>query len=561
MSETVERSLESTASVEAPDGTSVEVAATAIAPWTMLVVGSPGDGTMLLVDWLMMACAQLGCAARAVPIAATPDRPHGMIVEVASSCSDLERLPAVPSTAADVMIAGEHLELARAVAAGWVSPERTVVIASCVRSYSQLERVVAPEHVVREAEIDAMLRDSSRHYVAFNGPQVAGWYSMPSRVQPGLLLGALVGTGMTPVSQEAAQAAVARIGIDVEMHVAALRRGIRLGKRPGGRVQRALTAQQFVRKRRGSLPRSERAGFEALISRVEASFSSSLHAQLRESVVRLVDYHDCTHGSAYLDRCSYVLGSGDVPDDIALTFVRNLAHLMICQDPAYAAHMKLQRGRLASVRRSLRISRNEPYSLVDAIVVERDERIAGWLARRRGSVIHERGPILGDAPQQIRCDATSIRGVRKLRRLARQRVYRRESARFEREMETVEAYVACMNQVVVGAPDLMRIVAESGSMVQGSAAVRLATAEAGRAFWGRIVRQAVTIDQSRQNDEVPVANIIVPHVWKHMCETGPLALWEYCGGVVGIAMQHSRGARHEQVLAWARALCGEEAAS
>lgn len=524
--------------------------------WSAVIVGAPGDGTLLLVDWLLIACAARGNAARAVPIGGGSDRPHGMYVEVAPAPDQLEAMPGMPDASVDLVIAGEHLELLRVLAAGWIDAARTTVIASCRRAFTPVERAVAVQHVVREREIDTLLQAAALRYIAFDGPQVAGWYSLPARVQPGLLMGALVGSQATAIDMPSAQTAIARLGIDVALHIQGLRRGRPLGRRTGGRVQRTLTAQQFVRKRRGALPRSERAGFEQLIDRIERSFPTHLHAQLRESVVRLVDYQDCAHAAGYLDRCAHVVEAGEASGDDLTTFVRNLAHIMIYPDPAHAAHVKLHRGRLARIRREHGVQRFQEYSLEDVIPIEVDEASPTLLDRLLRRVPASPSHVLAGMPQLVCANPTTLRGIRTLRRVRAARERRTTTARFAHEMDHADAYTACMREVFTSAPQLAAIVAESGSMVQGSGAVRLATGAAAQAFWGRIVRQSLVVDRRDPTGTARYASCVVPHVWTRVCESGPLALWEYCGGVVGIAMQHSRGASFDQVLAWAHDLCG-----
>ncbi|MBC7644588.1 MAG: hypothetical protein H7123_05625, partial [Thermoleophilia bacterium] len=53
--------------------------------WTALIVGVPGDRTMLIVDWLMLACRTHGMIARAIPLGSTRGGLHGMFIEMAAT--------------------------------------------------------------------------------------------------------------------------------------------------------------------------------------------------------------------------------------------------------------------------------------------------------------------------------------------------------------------------------------------------------------------------------------------------------------------------------------------
>ena len=109
---------------------------TAVRPWSALIVGTPDDRTLLIADWLLLACREAGFVAHAVPLDGGADQPHGMYVEVAASLDDAAALGSVPWGAVDLVVAGEHLELARAIAAGFVDPTATTVVSSCRRAFT-----------------------------------------------------------------------------------------------------------------------------------------------------------------------------------------------------------------------------------------------------------------------------------------------------------------------------------------------------------------------------------------------------------------------------------------
>jgi hypothetical protein len=218
----------------------------AVRPWSALVCGLPEDRTLLIVDWLLLACRDAGLVAQAVPLATGDRMPHGMYVEVAADADVEAVLGEVPWGAVDLLVAGEHLELVRAIEAGFVDETATTIVASCRRAFTRVERDVAPQHVLAEREIDALASRSALAYHAFDGHEVARWYHLPAAAQPGLLLGAICGTGITGLDDHSFVRAIADLGIDARLHAEGFRRGIRLGRRAGGRVRRTRTAYQFT---------------------------------------------------------------------------------------------------------------------------------------------------------------------------------------------------------------------------------------------------------------------------------------------------------------------------
>ena len=104
--------------------------------------------------------------------------------------------------------------------------------------------------------------------------------------------------------------------------------------------------------------------------------------------------------------------------------------------------------------------------------------------------------------------------------------------------------------------ELARIVARSGTLVEGSGAVREANRATAHAFWGRIVRQSIAIDRAGGAlADAPVARKLVPFAWEQLCRSGHLALWEYAAQVVGIALANARGLSYEETLQLVDALC------
>ncbi|MEO6866466.1 MAG: hypothetical protein ABI200_00415, partial [Gaiellales bacterium] len=240
-----------------------------VRPWSALVCGLPEDRTLLIVDWLLLACADAGLVAQAVPLTGGDSAPHGMYVEVAADEHVEAAFGEAPWGAVDLIVAGEHLELVRALEAGYADPSVTTIVASCRRMFTAVEHNVAPQHVLAEREIDALATASALAYHAFDGPEVAGWYRLPAAAQPGLLLGAIGGTDITGLEHEHFEGAIRTLGIDPQLHAEAFRRGTRLGRRTGGRVRRVRTAYQFTRRRRKLVDHHSRIPFDQLAERAE----------------------------------------------------------------------------------------------------------------------------------------------------------------------------------------------------------------------------------------------------------------------------------------------------
>ncbi|MCW2956184.1 MAG: hypothetical protein JWO69_1053 [Thermoleophilia bacterium] len=534
----------------------------AVRPWSALICGLPDDRTLLLVDWLVLACRAAGMVASAVPVAGGERAPHGMYIEVAPTEGVEADLADLPWGAVDLVVAGEHLELVRAIEAGFVSPDVTTIVASCRRSFTAVERASAPQFVLAEREIDAMATAASLAYHAFDGPEVAQWYHLPATAQPGLLLGAVCGARVTGLEEADFRTAIDDLGIDAALHGEGFRRGLRLGRRTGGRIRRVRTAYQFTRRRRAVVAHGSRLGFEALVERAEQVAAPEHLAALQEAIFLLVEFQDSEWATRLVDHVAEVVrlersvaGEVDPTRSIVPDAIRSLASLMVWSDAAWVASRKLRSARLKEIRAAHGITRHDPYELVEHVPLDQHDLQATRSARLRSSSLDPAAPALLQPVRVERIRTTTARGARRLRSLAGTARHRAGSARQARELETTTAFLEALFDALRADHELARIVAASGTLVQGSGAVRDANRATAIAFWGRIVRQTLALDRSNPQGEPSVARHVIPFAWEQLCRSGPLALWEYAAQVLGIGLAHARGLPYADVVQLADGLC------
>jgi indolepyruvate ferredoxin oxidoreductase beta subunit len=534
-------------------------------PWSALVCGLPDDRTMLIVDWLLLACRSAGFVAHAVPVAGDARTPHGVYVEVAADADGELALGAVTWGAVDLVVAGEHLELMRAIDGGFVSREVTTIVASCRRSFTDAERSVAPQYVLTEREIDALAAASSRSYHAFDGPEVARWYHLPPTAQPGLLFGAICGAAITGLDETVCREAIAQLGIDAPLHGAAFGRGIRLGRRAGGRIRRTRTAYQFTRRRRAHIAHASRASFEQLVAHAAELVAPQHLPALQEAIYLLSDFEDADWAGrlvehvaefARLERDAQGGIEVDPDQSIMLDVIRSLAALMVWPDAAWVAQRKRRHGRHKDVRATQGITRSDAYELVDHIPLDARDLAASKSSRLPGSA--SQPPTLPPLLQHVvvrQIRTTTLGGAWAIRRMVASKKLRAGSPRQQLELETVEAWRVALVETLRADHEIARIVAVSGTLVQGSGAVREANRQTAQAFWGRIVRQSIALDRADPAGAAPITRELVPFVWEQLSRSGPLALWEFAAQVLGIAMACARGLPHEQAVAMAHTLC------
>jgi indolepyruvate ferredoxin oxidoreductase, beta subunit len=114
----------------------------------------------------------------------------------------------------DVVLASELMEAARGVERGFVTPERTLLIASTHRVYAMTEKIALADGRADAAALFGACRDAARQFIAFD---MAALADATGSVLSAVLLGALAGSSALPFPRSAFEAAVRRAGVGVDL--------------------------------------------------------------------------------------------------------------------------------------------------------------------------------------------------------------------------------------------------------------------------------------------------------------------------------------------------------
>lgn len=536
-------------------------------PWSALVCGLEDDRTLLIVDWLLLACREAGLFGHALTV--NDQGLYGMFVEIAADEYAVKDFGEAPWGAVDLVVSGEHLELLRAVSLGYVDSQNTTVISSCSRRFTESERLMSPSFIVSEREIDLATKANAFAYYAFDGYEVAQWYKLPPIAQAGLLLGAIQGSETTGLKEADFESAIADLGIDSGMYLEAFRRGIRLGRREGGRVRKVKTSYQFTRKRRALVDRHSRIKFEELAERAEKLVAKCHVPALQEAIFLLCQFQDAEWAERMLNQLEDILqqerellGFGPDPQQsVAGEVIRALSDLMVWPDAAWIANRKINPSRLKRLRSSSGLKQQIAYEINDYIPLTELDR-EGVRGPRNNKLRASFGvgknsslPALLQPLQVEQVNTTTLRGALQLRRMSRSARYREGSPRQRLEIDSLEMWLQTLHDALRVDHQLAKIVAASGTLVQGAGAVREANRTTAHTFWGRVVRQVIAVDRYAQSTDARAAQMVIPYVWKELCRSGALALWEYAEQILGISMAHARGVSYEDTLKCFERMC------
>jgi indolepyruvate ferredoxin oxidoreductase beta subunit len=426
-------------------------------PITILVGALGGDGGGVLCDWIVAAAHSQGLAVQATQI-------PGVAQRTGATTYYLEIMPTpgpAPAVLAlnpamgevDVALATELLEAGRMIFNGFVTPDRTTLVASTHRVLSIGERSAMGDGSFDLGRLLRAVKERSKAQILFDMDQAA---EESGGVLNAVLLGALAGSGRLPIPEQAFEAAIREGGKAVDANLA----GFAFGR---GHARGELAQVVLEHRKRQAAAH----GIEDLIERARRSYPAASLDMVEEGIRRLAAYQDRRYATLYLDRLDAVaaLGSAGLLRDTA----RHLAVRMSFEDVIRVAQAKTSRERLARVRAEVRAKADEPVALTEHFKPGIDEICAVLppALARRILVWAQRTGRLGKIHLPMRVRTTTIWGFARLRFLAAMRWWRPHSFRYAEEQAEIERWLADIRAAAPLGVELAREIAELARLIKG----------------------------------------------------------------------------------------------
>ena len=415
-------------------------------PVTILIGALGGDGGGVLCDWIVAAAQSQGLGVQATQIPGVAQRTGATTyyLEVMPSpgqrASVLALNPAIGEV--DVALATELLEAGRMIFNGFVTPERTTLIASTHRVLAIGERMAMGDGSFDVGRLLRAVKERSRTQILFDMDQAA---EESGGVINAVLMGALAGSGRLPIPDAAFEAAIRHAGKSVDKNLAAF---------AFGRGHARGELEQAVREHRKR--QAATSGVEDLIARARRDFPAASLDVVEEGIRRLAAYQDRKYADLYLDR---LIG---LPADLVREVARHLAVRMSFEDVIRVAQAKTSRERLERMRQEVRAAAHEPLEVTEHFKPGNDEiaamlppTAARWLLRRRPFHI------------SMHVRSTTVWGFARLRFLASLRWWRPYSFRFVEEQAEIERWLTAIRAAAPIGSGLAREIAESARLIKG----------------------------------------------------------------------------------------------
>jgi indolepyruvate ferredoxin oxidoreductase beta subunit len=372
-----------------------------VRPITVAILAMGGEGGGVLSDWIVDLAEHGGYLVQATSV-------PGVAQRTGATVYYLELFPKAAAKAAgrepvlalmpmpgdvDVVIASELMEAGRAVQRGFVTPDRTTVVASTHRVYAMTEKIALADGRVDAAALVEGCQAAAKRFLAFDMAAIAE--ATRSQINA-VLFGALAGAGALPFGRPAFEAAIRRGGVGVEAGLEAFKAGFeaaQTGAAPATGAQAANGANlppptldgRDMEAPVASHPEPAASLPAALVASLQ-EFPEAARGVVRLGLERLADYQDAAYAGLYLERLRPFLAlerlagaDGRLVEEVA----RQLALAMAYEDTVRVAELKIRASRFARVREEVRLGERQLLQIAE-FLHPRVEEIADTLPERWG---------------------------------------------------------------------------------------------------------------------------------------------------------------------------------
>jgi indolepyruvate ferredoxin oxidoreductase beta subunit len=379
----------------------------------------------------------------------------------------------------DVVLASELMEAARAVERGFVTPDRTLLVASTHRVFAMSEKIALADGRADAAALLAGCRDAARALVAFDMAAIA---EATGSVVSAVLFGALAGSGALPFPRPAFEATIRRGQVGVERSLAAFGAGFEAARSGGA----PLATPALGESARPDPPPASR----DLLATAERDFSGEVRSIVVAGIFRLLDYQDADYAGAFLARLASIReierAHGDGSGRLLAETARQLALAMAYEDTIRVADLKIRSSRFTRVRAEAQVADGQILEIAE-FFHPRTQEIADTLPAALGRWCLRTGWARALLDRLTRAGkivkTTSLGGFVLLFLLAKLRPLRRRSLRFAAEQAGLARWLDLVVDTARADYALGIQVAHMRNLVKGYGD----THERGRAKFDRLV--------------------------------------------------------------------------
>lgn len=435
-------------------------------PVTLLIAALGGEGGGVLGDWIVRAANAQGFPVQSTSIPGVAQRTGATtyyfeIIPVTRH--DLGGKQPIFALApgvgdVDIVLASELLEAGRTIVNGFVTADRTVVIASTHRTYAIAEKIAMGDGRYDSSRLTQVIERHARDHLLFDMAVVA---RASGAMINAVMLGAIAASGRLPMSVEAFEAAIRAEGKGTEANL----RGFRAG---------------LAAARRTSTPRAEdrrdrdTAGSEnlKLEPALVATFPASAQPIVIQGIHRLTAYQDADYARLYVARLESIAEAdrrAHAGGRLVCEVARHLAVRMSYEDVIRVAQAKIAPERFTRIAEEVGAGRDDPFTVVDFLKpgVEEICQIMPPRIARGILAFADRHEKLRRFHWGMEIESTSIAGFLRFWLLAKLRPWRPRTFRYVHEQRDIEQWLALIVEAAGMSADLAIEISECARLIKG----------------------------------------------------------------------------------------------
>ena len=432
-------------------------------PISVLIAALGGEGGGVLTDWIVAAAAELGFPVQSTSIPGVAQRTGATTYYIEIVPVPAHELPAPPVLAlapavgdVDIVLASELLEAGRTIASGFVTADRTLMIASTGRSYLVVEKMAMGDGRYDSARLIKAIETQAQSHILFDMATLA---KQSGAMVNAVMLGCIAGCARLPIPADAFERAIRADGKAVDANLRGFRAGLDAAAkahvpRVDGKTQRRPQASALGELERGIVvPPAAR---DVVVSGVR----------------RLAAYQDVAYAHHYLDRLAPICAAdarAQADGRLVRETARHLALRMSYEDVIRVAQAKIDPARLERICAELGVKAGEPFTVTEFLkpgIEELSSLLPPVLAERILAIAERRG-LSQRLHWGMEVNTTSVSGFLRFWLLAKLRRRRPKSYRFQEEQRAIDAWLGLIAEAARLSGDLALEIAECARLIKG----------------------------------------------------------------------------------------------
>jgi indolepyruvate ferredoxin oxidoreductase beta subunit len=434
-------------------------------PISILIAALGGEGGGVLTDWIVAAASQLGLPVQSTSIPGVAQRTGATTYyveivplparELGKNRPVLALAPGVGDV--DIVLASELMEAGRAIASGFVTPDRTLLVASTSRSYLVVEKMAMGDGRYDSARLTKAVEEHAQAHLLVDMEALA---TQSGAMINAVMLGLIAGCGRLPFPPDAFEAAIRADGKAVDTNLKGFRAGLEAAQQAG-----AARAEAASSKRGASASPAE-------LERTIAAMPTLARDVIVEGARRLTAYQDVAYARLYLDRLAPIRAADErcgAAGRLLRETARHLAVRMSYEDVIRVAQAKIEPARLARIAAEMGVKPGEPFTVTEFLKpgIEEMCSILPPAPAKRILAVAERRGWLDRVHWGMEVNSASVSGFLRFWLLAKLRRWRPKTYRFGVEQRAIEGWLALIGEAAPMSADLALEIAECARLIKG----------------------------------------------------------------------------------------------